>query len=177
MLKIFFHLICYYVVWFTCILSASHGYYWLGFITSVFFTSIQYVIQRKANQSRHLLMLIGCLTVVGFSIDSLFAKCDLLAFKANPFHNNLSPPWMIALWINFSIILYAYLKKYFLKYKLLALLSLFGFPLAYYAGVSLGAASLPNGYIGLVFIGITWSIALPTMLYLYEKLPWRKNDN
>ena len=177
MLRIVFHIICYYIVWFTCILSASHYYYWLGFFTSIFFTSIQYLIQVKANQSRHLLILIGWLTLIGFAIDSLFAKYNLLAFQANPFHSNLSPPWMTALWINFSIILYACLKKYFLKYKILAFLSLLGFPLAYYAGVGFGAASLPNGYIGLLIIGITWSIALPSILYLYEKLLWRHNDD
>jgi len=109
-------------------------------------------------------------------IDSIFAKYNLLVFQANPFYKNLSPPWMIALWLNFSTVLYACLKKYFLKYKILAFLSLFGFPLAYYVGVSLGAASLPNGNIGLLIIGVTWSIVLPGILYAYEKLLDNQNN-
>ena len=170
MFRIVFHMVCYYIVWFTCILSASHHYYWLGLVTSIFFTSIQYYIQVKANQSRHLLILIGSLTLTGFVIDSIFAKYNLLVFQANPFYKYLTPPWMIALWLNFSTVLYACLKKYFLKNKILAFLSLFGFPLAYYVGVSLGAATLPKGNIGLLIIGLTWSIVLPGILYVYEKL-------
>ncbi len=172
MLRKLFHIISYYIVWFTCVLSAAHHYYWIGIIISITITSIQYYWQKSIQQASHLLLLIVIITTAGFCVDSLLVTLNLISFKANPFCIYLSPPWMIGLWINFSIILYVFLKRYFLHYGLLSLFSLFGFPFAYAAGIYLGAASLPKGDIALLLIGVIWATLLPTLLYTYKKLFW-----
>ena len=129
----------------------------------------QYYWQYKIKQSYHLLNLIIFVTATGFIVDSLFAAFKIILFRANPFFSFFSPPWMIALWTNFSIILYVFFNKYFLRCRLMFLLSLIGFPLAYAAGVGLGAASLLKGYISLFIIAITWAFVLPALLYSYGK--------
>ena len=73
------------------------------------------------------------------------------------------------MWINFAIILYAHLFKYFTRYLWFTIASLLGFPLAYFIGVRMGAATLPPGNISLVVVGITWGIVVPLELYWYRR--------
>ena len=167
MLRLLLNLLGYYIVWFACVLSSTRGYVWVGFITSIV-TMLQSYYQSRFYSTRYLLHLIVALTLVGFVIDSLLLSWHLLYFQANPFNPIASAPWMSGLWINFAFILYAHLRTLFLRPLLLSMLALFGFPLAYYGGIVLGAASLPQGYIALIVLGVTWAVAFPILLNRFE---------
>jgi len=167
MLRLLLNLSGYYLVWFACVLSASRGYVWVGFIASIIVTMLQVYCQSRFYSGRYLLHLIVALTLVGFAIDSFLLNWHLLYFQANPFNPRASAPWMIGLWINFAFILYAHIRSLFLRPWLLSVLALFGFPLAYYGGVVLGAANLPQGYIGLMVLGVFWAVAFPATLRFF----------
>lgn len=129
----------------------------------------EYAWQYFIGKAQHLLLFIVLLTVIGFIVDSGFASLNLINFNANPFNPALCPPWMIGMWINFAIILYAHLFKYFTRYLWFTIASLLGFPLAYFIGVRMGAATLPPGNTSLVVVGITWGILFPLELYWYRR--------
>ena len=175
MKHIIFHTVFYYIAWFGCLLSAAYDYYWLGIMIALIILMPQYYWQYKKRETKNLWIFIITLTLFGFIIDSCFLQLNLITFNANPFSFQLSPPWMIGIWLNFSVVLYGCLKKYFKNYWLFFILSLIGFPVAYLAGVKLGAATLPSGMTGLLIISITLAILLPLITYSYEKLLW--NDN
>ncbi len=167
MFTLIFNLICYYIVWFVSILSAAHGYAWTGISVALGITCLQIILFKEPKKP--LLIFMTLLTTCGWVIDTLLIHYGLLYCHANPFRLSLSPPWMLGLWLNFSFIVYSYLRPYFTNTWLMSLLSFFGFPIAYYAGVALGAAELPKGYVGLLVLSIVWSITLPTLLRLFAK--------
>jgi hypothetical protein len=175
MRRLLLNLLGYYLVWFACVLSASHHYVWIGITTSIAITAIQGYCQARFDTARHLLTLIIALTLLGFAIDSVLLQFDLFHFQANPFNPWCSAPWMVGLWINFAFMLYAHLRRFFLYYWALGPAALFGFPLAYYSGVALGAASLPHGWLGLLALGVIWAVAFPGLLYCFETYSRRNN--
>jgi hypothetical protein len=167
--KFILHSLGYYFCWFTCIFLASKNIAWLGFFLCIFVTAVQYYWQKKIEKTEGLLRFIAIITLIGLLMDTCFLKGGLIYFNANPFGLKLSPPWMIGLWLNFSIILYVFLKKYFSKFWLCFLLCYCGFPVAYLSGVKLGAARVIHGDFSILVITCAWSLALPSTLYFYKK--------
>jgi hypothetical protein len=78
---------------------------------------------------------------------------------------------MIGLWLNFATSLsslFAWLKG---RYILSALIGFIGGPAAYYSGASLGAAVIQNPLLeNLALIGVGWSISLPLLIWLSQKI-------
>ena len=169
MFYLLLNLLGYYIVWFACIISASYNNTWLGLATSIIITSIQSYFFLRKHQTYQLIRFIFTLSTVGFIIDSLLLHFNFFSFKANPFSPWLAAPWLIGLWINFAFILHAFVRHYFKYYWPIGVIAFFGFPLAYYAGVLLGAANLPRGLLGLAILAIIWSIVLPTLLYFFRQ--------
>lgn len=163
-----FYVITYYLVWFAAIFSAAAGYYWLGFIVASLISAWQWWWLRQQVTARHLGLLVLLFLLAGFVVDSTMSYCGFFIFYANPWQ--LAPPWIIGLWLNFGIVYYATLKHCFSQFRLLSLLALFGFPLAYVAGARLGAGEFVYGYASSVLIGAIWAILLPLISAFYLKL-------
>jgi hypothetical protein len=169
MYKFILHTFCYYLCWFTCIFFASKNNPWLGVFIGVFVTVVQCYWQKKTEKTEGLLLFMGMITLVGLVMDTYFLRAGLIYFNANPFGLTLSPPWMIALWLNFSVILHVFFRKYFSKFWLCFFACCCGFPMSYLSGIKLGAASLIHGNFSMVIITLIWSLVLPAVLYLYKK--------
>ncbi len=107
----------------------------------------------------------------GFIVDSLLIYFHVLLFRANPFYFPLSPPWMIALWINFSMTLYACFLKFLKNTLVLSMLFFTGFAFSYYAGIQLGAGIFLGGNAFCLLVGAIWGILLPLILRYYY-LKW-----
>lgn len=165
--RYFFHFICYYTAWFLSILFAKNNLFWGGPLVVSVITLVQALVLYKKTP-RFILPFTIILTATGFLIDTCLIYTNQMNLLANPFAP-FSSPWMIGLWVNFSIIFYDTCHNYFKHSIILAILSLFGFPLAYFAGTKLGAATLPQGYITLLYIGLTWMILLPSISYIFYK--------
>lgn len=166
-----FHLLAYYASWIICIdLAAKNQPWWgTGIVLSVALIQVIYESVLH-NDTKYLYLLLVILTVVGSLIDTLFLHLNLVTFNANPFSPYFSPPWMISIWISFTVIFFACLKPLFSRYVLLGILSLPGFAIAYYIGAEMGAAALPQGKLSCIVIGLTWAFLLPTCMSLYNYL-------
>lgn len=166
-----FHSIAYYVAWFSCITLAALGYAWLGVFIVVVCVFLQVYWQYKIqHHTRGLWYLIGLVVFISTLIDSLLVSNGVIIYAANPFAPYITSPWMIAIWISFTVILYATLYKLFNHLILLGLLSFVGFALAYGIGAKMGAAFFPYGYKTCFLIGAIWLIALPLVVNCYKKV-------
>jgi hypothetical protein len=81
------------------------------------------------------------------------------------------PPWMAALWFNFALLVSISLA--WLKGKFAAAVILGGLagPLAYWGGEKLGALTVAETFSrGYMILAVMWAIALPTLVYLHDRL-------
>lgn len=162
---------CYNAVWLICISTASHDKVWLGFFYALGFLAIQFHLHWRANHKlRHLLVFTLSLSILGGFIDSLMFSLNVFIFKARLYDLTIVPPFLMAIWLSFSVMFYSILKSWFKKYALISCCSLIGFPLAYYFGSQLGAAAVGFGYLSYIILGIIWAVTLPLLLYSYNKL-------
>ena len=165
------HSIVYYVAWFSGILLAARGYAWLSSLVVMACVFLQIYWQYKIEHNiQGLWYLIGLVVFFSTLMDSLLLFKGVIIYAANPFAPYFTSPWMIAMWISFTVILYSTLYKLFSHMILLGLLSLVGFALAYASGVKMGAAFYPYGYNTSFLIGAIWLLLLPFVVYCYKKI-------
>jgi hypothetical protein len=166
-----FHLIAYYLAWFSAILLASkqqNSYAVLAVMLAVLFQVIwQYKV---AKRTQGLWLMMALFVTLGTLTDTLMMKMGLIEFSVNPFNDYLSPPWMSALWASFAITFYSVMSFFFERYLLDGILSLVAFPISYSAGAALQAAYLPHGYSSSIVIGLIWALLFPLLLKIYHKL-------
>lgn len=113
----------------------------------------------------------GVAGLVGLVADTAFLQAGLLAY-AEPLPSvHLAPFWILVMWMNFALTVNVALRWLHGRYGLAAVLGLAGGPLAYLAGVKLGAAALtadPVRAYGL--IGLVWGVAVPLLFAVAERL-------
>lgn len=166
---VIFHLVTYYVAWFACILFAANDIPWIGAGIALTIFVLQWVWQKKFDQTEFLLSFVLMFTLSGFFIDTLFLNLNLISFHTNPWPIKISPPWMIMLWVNFSMLLYTCVRYLFDYPKILGILSFIGFPMAYFTGTLFGAASLPAGNIALLGYGVICGLMLPFIVSIHKR--------
>lgn len=164
-----FHVLAYYLAWFACILLAAknQGGYAFGIVMAIAVLQIFWQIF-VAKRTRGLGLMIALFTLLGTLSDTLLMKCGLLRFSSDFFNGTFSPPWMISLWIIFSVTFYAVLDSFYKRYLLLSLLSFIFFPLAYLAGAQMKAAQFPHGYVSSIIVGFVWALLFPLCLKIYN---------
>lgn len=104
---------------------------------------------------------------IGAFADSVQTALGLVSFRSGSLAPWLCPPWIVALWMQFATLLRFSLSWRAGRYLVALLLGLVGDPLAFSAGVRLGAADLhPNRALSLLSLGIVWAAAFPLLVRL-----------
>lgn len=170
------HTTAYYVAWFACITLAARGYAWISSLVVVACVGLQLYWQHQTGRTlQGLWLLLAIIVSVSTLVDSILVYKGIVIYSANPFAPYFTSPWMIAIWVSFTVVLYATLSNLFNHLFLLGLLSCAGFATAFWIGASLGAAFFPHGSnMTCLGIGVIWAILLPFCVCLYEKT---KDDN
>ncbi len=167
-----FHLIAYYVAWFSCINLAAHGYAWLSSFIVIACVSIQMVWQYKVqHQTRGLWYFIGLIVLISTLVDSLLIFNEIIIYAANPFAPYVTSPWMITIWISFGLIFYATLQNLINHLIPLGLLSFAGFALAFAMGAKMGAVFFPY-VIKLAFLSVQFGLFYSLFLYYITRKHW-----
>jgi hypothetical protein len=147
--------------WFACILGAANGRAWVGPVFVALLFSVHLFLEPKRRREVRLALVAA---VFGILFDSIFAATGLLVY-AGSLTSWLSPPWLIAMWVNFAMTLRSSMS-WLLGRPLLAVASgvVFG-PLAYLAGARLGAVifSVPS-WMGIAGLAVAWGIAIPLLM-------------
>ncbi|MBE7559528.1 DUF2878 domain-containing protein [bacterium] len=148
--------------WFACILGAAHGRPWLGPLVVVAWLAPFVWISPRSRGDLATLLAAG---LSSYLADSVLVLAGWLSFPSAAW-GWPSTLWMVALWVNLAGTLRWSLSWLREHRAWSALLGSLGGPLAYAAGVRLGAVQLPAGAVSLVAVGVVWALAMPALLWL-----------
>ncbi len=164
------HVIAYYIAWFAGISLAARGYAWISPLIVLSCVVLQLYWQYQTGRTlKGLCILLSIVVFFSTLIDSALVYKGIVIYSANPFAPYFTSPWMMTIWISFTVILYATLSRLFDHLVLLGFLSFLGFALAFRIGGSVSAAFFPYGSnTTCLFIGIIWSFLLPFCIYFYQ---------
>ena len=130
------------LVWWSCALGASYGRSTPGILAAAAFVAIQTTIRWQSIELYRTILIAG---VFGLAAESLLAACGLVQYAAAWPSHHLVPAWIVALWLAFGTTVETMHRLLGSRPFLTALLlGAIGGPLAYLAGASVGALSLPT---------------------------------
>lgn len=167
--------------WFCCVLGGAWGHPVAGGVLALLLAGV-HLLLAGSPRSEALLMLAACL--IGVIVDSSQQALGLFAFKAEPDWPLWLPLWVFVIWAQFaSLFRYA---LYWLKgrYLLAGIFGMIGGPLAYWAGIRMGAASFgENPVATIIVLALVWATVTPALcalsVYLDEQegtYRWRRSS-
>ena len=163
-LSILANFIIFNIVWFACVLGAANNMAWIGLLALAGFAAFQLIISHDRVAD---IRLLPAAALIGWIIDTSYLQAGLLSYASPAPAGGLAPWWIVALWINFALIMNHSL--YWLQpYPLLA--GIFGFlggPLAYYGGIQMDAVfpTIPTWQM-LLTLGIVWAFVTPLLFWI-----------
>lgn len=165
-----FNFLAFEAAWLAAVKGGASGWQWIGSLPAAGVVAIHLFINRAQMRTESLLIL--CVTVFGVLLETGFMGAGLIRYAGTAPGDVLPPIWIAALWFGFGTLPNASLAWLRGRWYLQALLGAVSGPLTYWAGVKLGAATLPEDGAGaaLFAIGAAWTLALPAIFMLAEAL-------
>mgnify|MGYP001827882533 CR=1 FL=1 len=154
----------YQVGWFCCVLGGARGYPVAGALLALLLVGV-HLLLTSSRQSEAKLMLAACL--LGVIVDSTQQALGLFSFKTDPGWPLWLPLWVFVIWAQFATLFHYAL--YWLKGRTLlaAIFGLFGGPLAYWAGIRMGAASFGEKPVAtIIVLALVWATVTPVLCRL-----------
>ncbi len=156
------------VGWFACVLGAARGRPWLGPLVAL---PILLLHLRSAARPGREALLLAAAGLLGLVLDSALVLAGRLSFAQGVLVAGLAPDWMVTLWVLFATTLNVSLRWLRGLLPLAALLGAVGGPLAYLAGVRLGAGEvLEPAWLGYLAVAAVYALATPALLALARRL-------
>ncbi len=154
-------------VWFLSLFGAGTHRSWLGAIALVAFTAWHF--RAVANpRAEIVIVLVAC--AVGFVVDTTFIQAQLLAYAEPLPFAAVAPYWILGMWVNFALTLNGSMRWLHGRYLLAAVLGAIGGPLAYVAGIRLGAAELlASAVVVYGMLALVWAAAVPLLVVATER--------
>ena len=161
--------------WFAAVLGAAGGTLWIGPVVLLLWLAIHVYLSGRPKLE---IQIAGAGFLLGLLIDSILIGFSVYTPRGLIQGWPVTPPWMLALWVNFGTLLNGSLAWLRGRYLLGAFLGAWGGPAAYYSGHRLGALTfhaplIPN----LFFLGAAWAIAVPLLFFLAEKIEKKEGLN
>jgi hypothetical protein len=165
-----FNFLAFEAAWFAAVTGGAAGRGWLLSTPVVAVVAIHLFINRARIRAE--LALILAVTLFGILLETGFLGAGLIRYAGMAEGQVLPPIWITALWFGFGTLPNACLAWLKGRWFLQAVLGLVSGPLTYWAGVKLGAATLPDLGAGsaLFAIGLAWALALPAIFLMAEAL-------
>ena len=162
--------IAFYACWFACVGGAARGWPWLGPVAVlVYVAAALRTIPSGAARSRQVRMLVLS-GLVGYAADSILVLAGVLRFPAHAALGWPSTAWMVALWVLQAAVLSGPMSWLRDRFVLAAVVGAFGGPLAYLAGVRMGAALIgPSQTAALAAIAAMWTVAMPLLVWMERR--------
>jgi hypothetical protein len=160
------------VAWFLSLKGAAIGYPWLGVVAVLAFLALEMFFGKDPWADARIAAFAA---LGGVLFDTLFVQFGLLRYASPEPFTWAAPYWILAMWANFGLTLNSSLGWLQGRPVLAAVLGAVGGPLAYLAGVRIGAATLiAPGPVAYGAIGLVWGIATPVLLWLARPQPDEK---
>lgn len=166
------NIILYQTGWFCCVLGAAWGAPVTGALLALLLTGVHLFLAEQ-RKSEFLLMLAACL--LGACIDSIQQALGLFTFSHHPDWPLWLPLWVFVIWAQFATLFHYALFWLSGRYLLAAIFGFLGGPLAYWAGIRLGAASFGESPLAAIMaLALVWAVVTPTLCRLSVFLDHRE---
>ena len=162
-----FNFFAFEAAWLAAVKGGAGGWPWLGSAPVLAVVAAHLALNRPVLRQE--MSLILAVTLLGVLLETGFMGAGLIRY-AGADAAILPPVWIIALWFGFATLPNGCLGWLKGRWFLQAVLGLVSGIVTYWAGVKLGAATLPSGGSGLFAIGVAWALALPAIFLLTEVL-------
>jgi hypothetical protein len=158
-------------VWLSAVFGAAAGRTWLGPVVVVIWLG---VYSWLTGRPRLEIQIALTALMLGLTIDTLLIGAGAYAPQGLISGWPITPPWMLALWVNFGTLVNGGLSWLKGRYLLGAFLGAWGGPMAYYSGHRLGALTFQSPVtLHLAVLGAAWAVAVPLLFFLAEKFRGR----
>jgi hypothetical protein len=153
--------------WLAAVFGAAGGNFWIGPVVLLLWLAVHASLSGRPKLEIHIALIA---LFLGLLSDSTLIGLGVFTPRGLTQGWPLTPPWMLALWVNFGTLVnggLAWLKG---RYLLGAFLGAWGGPMAYYSGHRLGALAFhPPLSTNMILLGIAWAVAVPLLFFLAEK--------
>ena len=156
----------YQVAWFGCVMGAAAGQPLVGVGLSALIIGLHLALSSAPMTELRIIVLTG---IIGGLWETLIVQQDWVRYQGSTWAG-FPPLWIVALWPGFATTFNSSLRWLQPRTGLASLLGLVGGPLAWVAGERLGALQLPNYGLDLMAIGLGWSVLMPVLLLLTQRL-------
>jgi hypothetical protein len=156
-MSVLLNITAYQIAWFACVLSAANQVPWIGTAVALAVVALHLA---ATSQRRIEIRLIVAAAVIGLALDSTLASAGLVSFASGTWIDGIAPHWMLGLWIAFATTLSISLRWLMTRPALAVVFGALGGPIAYYAGMKLGAMTIHSTGLALVVIGLSWAAAM-----------------
>lgn len=159
--------------WFACIYGAAHDRHGLAVLVVGALLCMHLVVRANRSVLRILTVVLVSL-LFGFAFDSLLIVCGLYVPIRWIMPAPLATIWLMALWVNFALIVDIPLRWLQQHLGMAALLGgIFG-PSAYLAGQRLGAIRIeePTRW-NVALMSLAWALGLALLMFVARLLPVR----
>lgn len=158
--------------WFSCVLGAAWGKPLSGAGLALLLLAIHLLL---ADNRPAELKLFAAACLIGVLVDSLQQASGLFRFRTDPSWSLWLPLWVFVIWAQFASLFRFALHWLKRSYLLGALFGFFGGPLAYWAGIRLGAAEFGHSpELTLAVLAVVWSLVVPLLLWLRQQIDARE---
>lgn len=163
MSKIVINIILFQIGWFACVLSAANNHPLVGACISLFIIVSHVLLSREYKQEIRIIVIA---MVIGLFLDSFIISAGLITYTSGMLNDFIAPYWIVLMWALFATTLNYSLSWMRNKLLVSVVLGAIAGPLAYYAGMKLGAVEFINEMKALISLSIGWAICTPLLLKL-----------
>lgn len=154
----------YQAVWFASIFGAAHNRCYLGVIACAVMCIVHFLWVSTNRRSDTFLCVIAVAT--GLVTDTVVAWVGAMHFTQCTVYGPVAPPFMLALWIAFALVIRIALGWLDERYILAVVVGAIGGPLAYGAGAHIGAVTVADSlFYAYGIIALQWACVLPFLVY------------
>lgn len=154
--------------WFCCVLGAAWGLPIAGALMALLLAGL-HLLLASSRKNEALLMVAACL--LGIVVDSVQQALGLFTFTRDPAWPFWLPLWVLVIWAQFATLFRYALHWLSGRYLLAAMFGSIGGPLAYWAGIRMGAASFgDNPAITVMVLAAVWALVTPLLCRLCDAL-------
>jgi hypothetical protein len=151
----------YQCAWFACVLSAAANKPYIGVATAAAAVLLHLYV---APSPRRELPLILLAILAGAAFESVLVASGWVRSAPSLLVGSILPVWMVSLWAAFATTLNVSLRALRQRYLLTAVIAAVGAPLAYAAGVAMGAMQWVEATPALLLVACGWAVLLPLLM-------------
>jgi hypothetical protein len=165
-LRVVANFVFFQIGWFACVLGGANGWPWTG---SAIAAAVVAGHIASARQPLPELKLAGIAVLIGVFLDSALAALGWVSYAPGTVIPDIAPNWILMLWALFATTLnvsFNWLKG---RWLLATMLGAIAGPLAYWAGVRLGALQFTEPMQAVAALAVGWGAVIPALLWLTRR--------